>query len=70
MLDGYFGGEALVHGGWLYDPWAAPTALVVSDFGEVDASGVPLLARFEEALLRGHRPGPRPECALGCVASG
>eukprot|EP00667_Euglena_gracilis_P000518 EG_transcript_518 len=56
MLDGYFGGEALVHGGWLYDPWAAPTALVVSDFGEVDASGVPLLARFEEALLRGHHP--------------
>ena len=42
MLEEYYGGEALVHGGWRYERWAGSAALVVSDFGEVGPDGVPL----------------------------
>eukprot|EP00667_Euglena_gracilis_P000806 EG_transcript_806 len=56
MLEAYYSGEALVHGGWLYEEWQGSATLLVSDFGEVDANGTTLLETFQSSLLRGHHP--------------
>lgn len=31
MLEEYYGGEALVHGGWLYEKWAGSATLLAKD---------------------------------------
>eukprot|EP00667_Euglena_gracilis_P005713 EG_transcript_5756 len=60
MLEAYYAGEALVHGGWLYGEWNASdgeVTLVVSDYGRwATEEAWTELETFEASLLRGHHP--------------